>query len=418
MTLEEKTTAAEENHLVIYPYDPMARAQQWTLTLTDRGRALADAHLTDQDRERLVELGHSGKVSDKLAALAIVATGIEAAFPRIHFKPTSARTLRREEETPAWFPIQAAGKNYERRAAPMRCPWSVAEKAFGAYASQHGTSQSLRRLAERGGFGVEEMDILYPAWREETSEIIELRQRVAELEARPPKITMVDVGIYTEDLSPERIGEIIESVQRITPGAPITSFKLHAGELTQMRERIEDMANRFGPLCYCDSSADDDCDVPGCTPLCLDHANWIETLGGENGRSGFYLCNEHNEMTPDELAAARIEGEKRLAERQEQPDHTRQHARYSLLHQTMKEQTVLLDHYRNNVARVFQLDEKEAREEFEQRRQRILDEATGCRAASPRSDGECHWAKCPQLHPGERQPHCPLDVEDPDADET
>lgn len=65
---------------------------------------------------------------------------------------------------------------------PMQIPWSVAEKAYGAYAQEHGRAQSIERMAERGGFYWSELDKLYPAWRDETSEITRLRSRVAELE--------------------------------------------------------------------------------------------------------------------------------------------------------------------------------------------------------------------------------------------
>lgn len=80
------------------------------------------------------------------------------------------------------FPIQAAPRGYAGAAAPLSVPWSVAEKAYGVYASRYGRSQSLDRMAERGGFGVTEMDDLYPAWREEVSEITHLRAALAETE--------------------------------------------------------------------------------------------------------------------------------------------------------------------------------------------------------------------------------------------
>jgi hypothetical protein len=73
------------------------------------------------------------------------------------------------------FPIQPAVRGYPRAAAPLSVPWSVAERAYGVYASRYGTSQSLERLAERSGFAVEEMDDFYPPWREEVSEIAALR---------------------------------------------------------------------------------------------------------------------------------------------------------------------------------------------------------------------------------------------------
>src|SRR5690606_9962744 len=74
------------------------------------------------------------------------------------------------------FPIQA-----ERGAKPhpMKIPWSVAERAYSVYAARYGKGQSLERMAERGGFGPGEMDMFLPGWREECSEIAQLRTALA-----------------------------------------------------------------------------------------------------------------------------------------------------------------------------------------------------------------------------------------------
>jgi hypothetical protein len=81
--------------------------------------------------------------------------------------------------TPRMFQLQPANRGYPRAAAPLSVPWSVADKAYGVYASRYGRSQSLERLAERGGFAVEEMDEFYPPWREEVDEIAALRAALA-----------------------------------------------------------------------------------------------------------------------------------------------------------------------------------------------------------------------------------------------
>src|SRR5688572_23577436 len=39
----------------------------------------------------------------------------------------------------------------------LRIPWSVAEIAYRYYSHKYGTDQSLERLAERGGFGRDEL---------------------------------------------------------------------------------------------------------------------------------------------------------------------------------------------------------------------------------------------------------------------
>lgn len=40
-------------------------------------------------------------------------------------------------------------------------PWGYAERAYRTYSARFGTQQSLERLAERGGFGLEEFSCLY-----------------------------------------------------------------------------------------------------------------------------------------------------------------------------------------------------------------------------------------------------------------
>lgn len=62
------------------------------------------------------------------------------------------------------FPIQG-GHNWGRdksscpvvRFLPCTIPWWLAEEAYKVYSRKFGTSQSLERLAERGGFGREEL---------------------------------------------------------------------------------------------------------------------------------------------------------------------------------------------------------------------------------------------------------------------
>ena len=60
--------------------------------------------------------------------------------------------------------------------AGKKIPWSCAERAYEKYVRKYGKGQTLERLAERGGFYPEEMDELYPAWREDTEEIYLLRR--------------------------------------------------------------------------------------------------------------------------------------------------------------------------------------------------------------------------------------------------
>lgn len=74
------------------------------------------------------------------------------------------------------FPIQTE-RGYPKP-YPLQIPWSVAEKAYGVYASRYGKSQTLEHLADRGGFGPGEMDMFHPTWLEEVSEITNLNSTI------------------------------------------------------------------------------------------------------------------------------------------------------------------------------------------------------------------------------------------------
>lgn len=51
------------------------------------------------------------------------------------------------------------------RSALVSIPWSVAERAYVSYVARYGKSQTIERLAERGGFSEGELDALAPGWR-------------------------------------------------------------------------------------------------------------------------------------------------------------------------------------------------------------------------------------------------------------
>lgn len=89
------------------------------------------------------------------------------------------------------FPIQPYSrgvvredKNKNKGPHPMRVPWSVADQAYSVYAARYGESQTLEHLAERGGFGAEEMDAFLPDWREKSDALAQARARVKVLEGR------------------------------------------------------------------------------------------------------------------------------------------------------------------------------------------------------------------------------------------
>lgn len=54
-------------------------------------------------------------------------------------------------------PIQAEYGRREENKPATAIPWWLAELAYEYYAERNGTSQSLERIAERGGFGRDEL---------------------------------------------------------------------------------------------------------------------------------------------------------------------------------------------------------------------------------------------------------------------
>lgn len=63
------------------------------------------------------------------------------------------------------FPVQGDGWR-----SPTACSWADAERAYAAYSAKYygggEPSQTLERLAERGGFSRGEMDDFAPGWSE------------------------------------------------------------------------------------------------------------------------------------------------------------------------------------------------------------------------------------------------------------
>lgn len=70
------------------------------------------------------------------------------------------------------FPIQLplCNENYQKTLHRV-IPWAVAEVAYAKYAMLYGASQTLERMAERGGFGHLEMDTFHPTWREHVEQL-------------------------------------------------------------------------------------------------------------------------------------------------------------------------------------------------------------------------------------------------------
>ena len=56
-------------------------------------------------------------------------------------------------------------ENYKIVYPSTRITWEAHLEAYKSYSRRYGTSQSAERIAERGGFGEEELDDFYPDWR-------------------------------------------------------------------------------------------------------------------------------------------------------------------------------------------------------------------------------------------------------------
>jgi hypothetical protein len=110
------------------------------------------------------------------------------------------------QEAERLFPIHCSGSALPH---PTQIPWSVADKAYSVYSARYGKGQSLERLAERGGFNAVEMDEYYPPWRDETSEILNLRAQLTAL-------------TQERDALKEQLSKlaIMPNVVRIVPGKP------------------------------------------------------------------------------------------------------------------------------------------------------------------------------------------------------
>lgn len=110
------------------------------------------------------------------------------------------------------FPIMSTRGT---RPHPLNIPWSIAELAYSVYSLKYGRSQSLERMAERGGFYAGEMDEFLPNWRERASEVTALREEVARLGKEIEELMKVD---YWQDRHNIVKKELIEAVQLLRAG--------------------------------------------------------------------------------------------------------------------------------------------------------------------------------------------------------
>ena len=95
-------------------------------------------------------------------------------------------------KTPRMFPVQNRlyrDEEGKTKPGPPQIPWEIAEKVYAAYSARYGTEQSLEHLGKRGGFGLAEMDMLYPKWREEVDELVRLRSENVSLKVQVERLS-------------------------------------------------------------------------------------------------------------------------------------------------------------------------------------------------------------------------------------
>jgi hypothetical protein len=83
-------------------------------------------------------------------------------------------------------PVAAPEKRAPVQGYTPGIPWSLHLEAYDAYRKRYGSQQALIEGGCRGGFGVGELDMFIPGWRDKVSEIGRLKARIAELEAAAP----------------------------------------------------------------------------------------------------------------------------------------------------------------------------------------------------------------------------------------
>jgi hypothetical protein len=81
-------------------------------------------------------------------------------------------------------------------------PWAMHLRAYDAYCKRYGEQKALIDLEGRncrGGFGVGELDMFIPGWRDELSELVQLRKALADAVTERERLNVVLNTPVTED---------------------------------------------------------------------------------------------------------------------------------------------------------------------------------------------------------------------------
>jgi hypothetical protein len=200
---------------------------------------------------------------DVLWQALAVAQQIEPLLAALATASTDAATAQRT------FPIQQGRRGDPPH--PTRIPWSVADKAYSVYSAHYGSDQTLERLAERGGFGWEEMDRFYPPWRNEVSEIEKWRQIAATAQQERDELRAREKRLARANWVPDFL--LREAEQRADAAEASVQTFIKAAELNkQAWEAAEAHSREYG-------QHKPDCHVSRCETIHFDAADCRCTCG-------------------------------------------------------------------------------------------------------------------------------------------
>jgi hypothetical protein len=224
---KEELIKAAEKLVGINPYDDGAvsmatRAALMTPGSFDRGKALfleevksvieqrrkaeKTQGISTTDAKADMPIGKVGNTDYEVKADGVYYKGSKLDNPenKSHRQLIEAEIERRRQET--LKNIKPTDKSNEVSNFPLLkgtdvvryIPESVAQKAWEVWDKEYQTGQSLQRTKERGGFGINEMDMFYPEWKTEIPEAVKINAKYdEELTAleQPVEPTVVDKAI-------------------------------------------------------------------------------------------------------------------------------------------------------------------------------------------------------------------------------
>ncbi len=124
-------------------------------------------------------------------------------------------------------------------------PWWVAEQAYMTYANRYGDEQSLRRLAERGGFGIEEMDEYYPKWRAKCDIIDRQAAEYKQLQIRLEESRKLSKGHKDRELAnAKRCNDYYEHIEQLEATITSRALNYRKGKIKEQAEEIKQLGGK------------------------------------------------------------------------------------------------------------------------------------------------------------------------------